>query len=165
MVAKVAVGIVAVPAATGGAAAADVLPDPIQGGVADVGSVIGIDSPDPYDNSLIDDHRFRARRPAEPAEEIGDHTGGDVETEALNELATDRARGLFTKLPTAQREVLTLRVIGDLTISQIAELAGKRPGAIKALQRRGLRRVEKILQSQTLVPTRPPSSGATWGCA
>ena len=47
------------------------------------------------------------------------------------------------ELPPDQREVVLLRIIGDLTIAEIARAVGKRPGAVKALQRRGLRRLER----------------------
>ncbi|WP_431192015.1 sigma factor-like helix-turn-helix DNA-binding protein [Staphylococcus aureus] len=38
--------------------------------------------------------------------------------------------------------MLLLRILGDLTIEEIARVVGKRPGAVKALQRRALKRVE-----------------------
>ena len=44
-------------------------------------------------------------------------------------------------LPPDQRAVLLLRILGDMTIEEIARAVGKRPGAVKALQRRGLKRV------------------------
>ena len=34
--------------------------------------------------------------------------------------------------------MVLLRVIADLTVEQVARVIGKRPGAVKALQRRGL---------------------------
>jgi len=37
---------------------------------------------------------------------------------------------------------MLLRIIGDLTIEEIATALGKRAGAVKALQRRALRRLE-----------------------
>lgn len=49
LVGKIVVGSVAVAAATGGAAAAGVLPDPVQEVVADAASHIGIDLPSPAD--------------------------------------------------------------------------------------------------------------------
>jgi DNA-directed RNA polymerase specialized sigma24 family protein len=42
--------------------------------------------------------------------------------------------------------VLTLRILGDLTVAQVAALIGKRPGAVKALQRRGLAAVQRELE-------------------
>jgi RNA polymerase sigma-70 factor (ECF subfamily) len=39
--------------------------------------------------------------------------------------------------------VLLLRIVGDMTIEEIAVAVGKRTGAVKALQRRALRRIER----------------------
>jgi RNA polymerase sigma factor (sigma-70 family) len=90
---------------------------------------------------LLDDQRRRGRRPlehgaAEPAGE--DERIGDVEDEALAVIAEQHVRELLGRLSNDQRNVLLLRVIGDLTVGQVAEVLGKRPGAVKALQRRGL---------------------------
>jgi RNA polymerase sigma-70 factor (ECF subfamily) len=44
-----------------------------------------------------------------------------------------------------QRAVLLLRVIGDLSVEDVAKAVGKRPGAVKALQRRGLASIKREL--------------------
>ena len=44
-----------------------------------------------------------------------------------------------------QRAVLLLRVVGDLSIEEVAKAVGKRPGAVKALQRRGLEAIRREL--------------------
>jgi RNA polymerase sigma-70 factor (ECF subfamily) len=41
-----------------------------------------------------------------------------------------------------------LRVIGDLTVDEVAKTIGKRPGAVKALQRRGLAAVKRELEGK-----------------
>jgi len=42
-----------------------------------------------------------------------------------------------------QKEVLTLRIIADLTVEQVAEIMGKSAGAVKQLQRRALDRLRE----------------------
>jgi RNA polymerase sigma factor (sigma-70 family) len=95
---------------------------------------------------LVDELRRRSRRPSTPVEPAAlsdaSRAGGDVEDEALASLDADRVRQAIEGLPPDQRAVLLLRIIGDLTIEQIAMAVGKKPGAVKALQRRGLRRLE-----------------------
>jgi RNA polymerase sigma-70 factor (ECF subfamily) len=95
---------------------------------------------------LVDDVRRRVRRPAVPMEPemLGDVAGegGDVTEEAAAALDAERVQAAIAELPGDQRTVLLLRIMGDLTIEQIAETMGKRPGAVKALQRRALRRLE-----------------------
>jgi RNA polymerase sigma factor (sigma-70 family) len=47
-----------------------------------------------------------------------------------------------------QRDVVLLRMLADLSVERTAEIVGKRPGAVKQLQRRGLERLGKDLASQ-----------------
>lgn len=102
---------------------------------------------------LIDDTRQRARRPVEPAAEVQDWQTptGDVEEEVLGTFATERVRGIIEQLAPEQRDVLLLRVLGGLTVSEVAKAVGKSSGAVKALQRRGLARIKRAL-SEEVVP-------------
>ena len=96
---------------------------------------------------LVDERRRRGRRPSVAVEDerlaalAG--AGGDVAQDAEAAMGQARVRALLAALPDDQRAVLLLRILGDLTIEQIASALGKRPGAVKALQRRALRRIEK----------------------
>jgi RNA polymerase sigma-70 factor, ECF subfamily len=94
---------------------------------------------------LVDDLRRRRRRPVEvaPGEAIERAAGGDVNEDAEAQMADASVRAAIDELPPNQRSVVLLRIIGDLTIKEIARAVGKRPGAVKALQRRGLRRLER----------------------
>lgn len=96
---------------------------------------------------LVDDLRRRRRRPVEvaPAHAVENAAGvgGDVREDAEARMAHAAVRAAIDELPRDQRSVVLLRIIGDLTIDEIARVVGKRPGAVKALQRRGLRRLER----------------------
>lgn len=99
---------------------------------------------------LLDDVRYRARRPAESATgEVLEAAGpaGDVEIDALMGLELGRLRRGLEALSPDQQDVLMLRLFGELTIEEVATIVGKRPGAVKALQRRGLMALRKILTS------------------
>jgi RNA polymerase sigma-70 factor (ECF subfamily) len=72
----------------------------------------------------------------------------DVEQDVLHRLAAERVRAICARLAPDQRDVLLLRLVGDLTIEQIAAVLGKTTGAVKALQRRGLGAVRKILERE-----------------
>jgi RNA polymerase sigma factor (sigma-70 family) len=92
----------------------------------------------------VDDLRRRRRRPVEVAPVDGvERAGGDVGEDAEARMAYVSVRAAIEALPPEQRSVVLLRIIGDLTIEEIARAVGKRPGAVKALQRRGLRRLER----------------------
>lgn len=94
---------------------------------------------------LVDERRRAARRPSEPTAdpESLDRPGGDAEQEALDALGLRRVYELCAELSTDQREVLLLRIVGDLTVEQVAQVTGKTAGGVKALQRRGLTALRK----------------------
>ena len=90
---------------------------------------------------VIDERRRWSRRREYPTddqmESLAD-PASSVEEEAGINLATDETYALIQELPPAQRDVLTLRIIAGLTVPEIAVILRKRPGAVKALQRRGV---------------------------
>jgi len=92
-------------------------------------------------NRVIDERRRRGRRPVDlvtPEQLEPVQAKVDVETAAMNLVATDRVNALLSKLTPDQRAVLHLRMVGGFTIDEIATILGKPPGAVKALQRRAL---------------------------
>jgi RNA polymerase sigma factor (sigma-70 family) len=109
-------------------------------------------------NRLVDERRRAGRRAVTVAGDAFDHcerqAGGDVEVEALENLAGEWVRAVLAQLAPDQRDVLVLRLVADLTIDQIATIVDKRPGAVKALQRRGLAALRKIVIEQGVSPTR-----------
>jgi RNA polymerase sigma factor (sigma-70 family) len=96
---------------------------------------------------LIDARRHFARRPVELSPdppETADRAD-DAADEALAKIGTDEVQRILATLSDDQRAVLLLRVIGDLSVDDVAKAVGKRPGAVKALQRRGLAAVKREL--------------------
>jgi RNA polymerase sigma-70 factor (ECF subfamily) len=89
---------------------------------------------------LLDSRRSRKRRPETTAwtDTTPDSTGGDVEDEALEGLISEEIQHAFEQLTDIQGDVLALRILGRLTLEETAQILGKRVGAIKAAQRRGL---------------------------
>ena len=88
---------------------------------------------------LTDERRREARQPrltSVSPEHPTDH--GDVEDDVLRGLATERVRSLCARLSPDQPDVLLLRLVGGLTVDEVASTVNKSPGAVKALQRRGL---------------------------
>ena len=112
---------------------------------------------------LVDDWRRRSRRP-QLAEDAGDllpeTPGGDVEDDVLAWLGTEAVHRMCAGLPEDQRSVLLLRVLADLTVEQVAGVMGRSVGSVKALQRRGLRRLREQLE-----PAGTPRTGETAGTA
>jgi RNA polymerase sigma factor (sigma-70 family) len=99
-------------------------------------------------NRLIDARRASARRPVEPVPEPPEPDASaavDAEEEALARIGLDEVHRVLEALSEDQRAVLLLRVLGELTVEEVASALGKRPGAVKALQRRGLAAVRREL--------------------
>lgn len=106
-------------------------------------------------NRLVDERRRQARQVRTIANDLVEYAeaaGGDVETEALSNLGSEWAVSLIRLLAPDQRDVLLLRIVADLTVDQIANVVGKRPGAVKALQRRGLAAAKRILDQGVPLP-------------
>lgn len=53
----------------------------------------------------------------------------------------EAARRIVALLPPDQAEVILLRVVADLSVEQVAAIIGKRPGTVRVLQSRGLKRL------------------------
>lgn len=98
--------------------------------------------------TMLDERRTRGRRPTTTELDAATSLhgeGGNVEREAVDELITDELRKAFAQLTESQRDVLALRIIAGLTVDQTAEVLGKGPSAIKALQRRALAALKQIV--------------------
>lgn len=100
---------------------------------------------------LLDSARSARRKPAEPVPpEALENDGpvGHVEEEALASLGAQRVREVLARLTPDQQDVLLLRLFGRLTLEETARALGKRLGAVKALQRRGLAALKRELSKQ-----------------
>lgn len=98
---------------------------------------------------MVDERRRRGRRVTEaPLENAPEGAGGDTEQEVLAALDEEQIHRLLDGLAPDQRDVLLLRVVGDQTVEQVAAALGKRPGAVKALQRRGLEALRRNISRQ-----------------
>ena len=96
------------------------------------------------------DHRRTARR--RHLDLVGDDTltgvagGTTPDDEVLTHLAgEDAARRIAEILPRDQADVVLLRVVAGLSTDEMAAALGKRPGTVRVLQHRALRRLAKEL--------------------
>ena len=96
---------------------------------------------------LTDELRRRSRRGEheEWQQELDDRRAPSAEHEAISRLSDDATLAMLDGLSPDQRDVMVLRIIGDLTVEQVAHVLGKRPGAVKALQRRALETLRRKL--------------------
>ena len=106
---------------------------------------------------LIDHHRATARRPRTRtlhATEGDQHEGplelpavDDPAAEVLDAVAGDEAvRRIVALLPRDQAEIVILRVVAGLSVDDVATITGRRPGTVRVLQHRALRRLAERLE-------------------
>jgi len=110
---------------------------------------------------LVDHRRRGARRRTTPEPDtffsdrpigggVSDGYAGPGPGDSLaDRVPPDEALARLTAgLPREQAEIIALRVIGELSVTEIAELLGKRPGAVRVAQHRALRRLASTLTAE-----------------
>lgn len=103
---------------------------------------------------LQDERRAAARRPAaiplddERAAPLARRPGGDVEDEAVSALGNQGVVSMLEALTPDQRDVIMLRVVGELSLEQAARVLGKPVGAVKALQHRAVQALRRAMGPQ-----------------
>jgi RNA polymerase sigma factor (sigma-70 family) len=78
----------------------------------------------------------------------------DLEEPAFEPWEDSRLLAALQRLSPDQREVLLLRVAAGLTVPEVAAVVNKTPGAVKALQHRGLASLARVLGLRS--PHEPP---------
>ena len=99
---------------------------------------------------VVDDLRRRSRRVETTSydPETDDRVVGSAELTSLDRLGEQWVRRVLGELAPDQRDVLLLRILGDLTLEQVAEALDKSVGAVKQLQRRGLIAAARIVERE-----------------
>ena len=98
--------------------------------------------------NLVIDHYKASRTRFERASDMSRHEdvtdGADAELTAL--LNRDRVRAALAEIPAAQRRVIELRFLSELSTSEVAVLLDNTEGAVKQLQFRGLRNLARLMR-------------------
>jgi RNA polymerase sigma-70 factor (ECF subfamily) len=104
-------------------------------------------------NRLIDWRRREARRrtiAVAPDVLVEHRADEDPAMAVVDMLRSDEAVALVrTSLPKDQAEVILLRVVGGFDVAEVAAIVRKRPGNVRVLQHRGLRRLaERVAEGE-----------------
>jgi RNA polymerase sigma-70 factor, ECF subfamily len=102
----------------------------------------------------VDRWRRRARSHDElvPADALAGLPAPDDPAGAAVDAVSSRAAvALIATLPRDQAEVVLLRVVAGLEVAEVAAITGKRPGNVRVLAHRALRRLAERLQADTRV--------------
>ncbi len=100
----------------------------------------------------LDWQRQATRKPSSPlpAGDLSEpRAADDPAARVLDGMSTRAALDLVATLPPDQAEAIILRVVAGLDVRQVAELMGKRPGTVRVLTHRGLRRLAERLGAGT----------------
>ena len=99
-------------------------------------------------NSVIDYYRtFKETTPLEPDVIARPDPAADVDEKVERRLEAEEVRLALQHLTEDQRQVLTLRFIEGLSTEEVAQVIGKRQGAIRALQMRGLQALAQMIET------------------
>lgn len=99
----------------------------------------------------VDSHVARERRKPVAAPVCDESALDDVETFEDSLVAQLDIEDVLANLPATQREVLRLRFLTDLTSAEAGAVLGKSPDAVRQIQRRGLRRLRRLLYVAAIV--------------
>lgn len=112
----------------------------------------------------LDHLRSRRRRHETAMASVPEQAGPFDPIELVYELmSTESALDLIRTLPHDQAEVVMLRYVADLDLARIAELLGKKPGAVRVLSHRGLHRLRAALDAVPDQRHRPATESASEG--
>lgn len=97
-------------------------------------------------NRVIDSARRRERRPEDPAEIDDDRLPDPGPVDTAPDL--DHLSELLDGLTDDQREVVWLRYVADLPLSEVAEIMDRDTSAVAALTLRAMKRLRRQLKPQ-----------------
>lgn len=100
---------------------------------------------------VIDERRRLSRKPAVPLDDqdeakIPCSFGQSAEDSALIRITQQEVSRYLDLLTPEQREVVLLRFVAGFGLTEIGKIVGKSTGAVNAIQRRALKRLEKKMQ-------------------
>jgi RNA polymerase sigma-70 factor, ECF subfamily len=102
-------------------------------------------------HEVLDWRRRAARRPAEhqPVGDLAERAAPDDPAAAAVEgFSTRAALAVVATLPPDQAEAVVLRVVAGLEVDRVAAIMDKRPGTVRVLTHRGLRRLAERLGAE-----------------
>lgn len=99
---------------------------------------------------LVDDWRTRGRSVPIAESEFAEAEAerrwlGDVEREAMTAMSLIEVNALIKHLTKQQRDVVLLRVVGDLSVAETAKVLETSEGAVRALQKRALKELRNLI--------------------
>ena len=101
-------------------------------------------------NQIVDYFRKKAKRPTVALDDTDPPGGDDPEKATETKLTMEELARATQKLTEAQREVISLRFGGQLSIAECARTMGKSEGAVKALQHSAVAALRRVMAPGTI---------------
>ena len=95
-------------------------------------------------NQVVDYLRKKSRQPTASLDNVLAISDSNPQQTTEDRLSTEQLMSATRKLTPVQQEVISLRFAGEMPIAQVAEIMGKSPGAIKALQHSAIVALRKL---------------------
>lgn len=89
-------------------------------------------------------HSTTSRRSMLADDVLGKLRGDTVVDLEADELISENVRAAFAELNPEQRDVLSLRILGGLTVQETAAVIGRGVGQVRTIQRRALGKVRNV---------------------
>ncbi len=96
-------------------------------------------------NQMVDYLRKKTKQATVPIDESAISFSSDPQLLVEQKLNIEQLISATKRLTEAQREVISLRFAGELSIAQVAKIMGKSEGAVKALQHSAIVALRKSL--------------------
>jgi len=96
-------------------------------------------------NQVVDYFRKKSKRVTVPIDNLPIMANDNPQLMAERRSDIEQLVSATKQLTEAQREVISLRFAGELSIAQVAEIMGKKQGAVKALQHSAIAALRRTL--------------------
>ena len=109
-------------------------------------------------NLIVDHFRKKSRErttPLDAAIHVIGSSASDLDSQVEIKLAMDEVREAMGGLTDLQREVISLRFAGGLSVLETAKVVGKKENAVKALQFAGIQKLRRLLTCKHGTSTQP----------
>jgi RNA polymerase sigma factor (sigma-70 family) len=102
---------------------------------------------------LTDERRRAASRPRSVAlaDGIEPEAPDDVEQQVAAVVSVEELEALCNRLAPDQRDVMLLRLLGQLSVDEVAAALDKTPGAVRSLQHRGFLAIGRLVDQEGVI--------------
>lgn len=117
-------------------------------------------------NLVLDEAKSSRARLELATDEMPEESAGraaTAEDAAIERFTNSEVKDAIQRLRPDQRDVVTLRFLHGLSVSEVSEIMSKKEGTIRTLQFRGLKSLEKVLVSRGVLEARAATKARAGG--